>query len=224
MDRAAGRRGIAVWHEAHRGRFDMDTVRTPRQKRAIETKNRILQAGYELFARDGYFNTNTAEIAKQAGVSTGIVYGYFHDKRDILVDVLDIYVEHAYQPVFEVLDKFVAPLDFATLIPQVLDAAVATHRANAAMHEALHALSHHDKVVGDKFMALEEHVTRQMAATLQKAGYQDDALYEKVHWAMASIQMFAHECVYDQHNYINYEVMRHIEELALLNLFLSQEV
>ena len=62
-------------------------VREPQQKRSIDKKNRIIEAGYELFAKDGYFNTNTSEIAKKAGVSTGIVYGYFHDKRDILIEV-----------------------------------------------------------------------------------------------------------------------------------------
>lgn len=197
----------------------MDTIRTPKQQRAIETKNRIIRAGYQLFAQKGYYNTNTAEIAKQAGVSTGIVYGYFHDKRDILVDVLDIYLEQAFAPIFAVLDHFVAPLNFALIIPQVLDAAVTVHRENAAMHETLHALSSSDKVVGDKFMALEEEVTRRMAEALRKAGYDDAALFEKVHWAMDSVQSFAHECVYDQHAYIDYSVLRRIEETAILNVF-----
>ena len=66
-----------------------DVVRTPKQQRSIDKKNRIITAGYTLFAQKGYYNTNTAEIAKEAGVSTGIVYGYFHDKRDILVEVLE---------------------------------------------------------------------------------------------------------------------------------------
>ena len=65
-------------------------VREPRQERAIEKKNKIIKAGYELFSEVGYYGTNTAEIAKRAGVSTGIVYGYFQDKRDILLSVLEI--------------------------------------------------------------------------------------------------------------------------------------
>ena len=65
------------------------TVRNPRQERAIEKKNKIIDASYELFSEVGYYGTNTAEIAKRAGVSTGIVYGYFQDKRDILISVLE---------------------------------------------------------------------------------------------------------------------------------------
>ncbi|MDE6302929.1 MAG: TetR/AcrR family transcriptional regulator [Clostridia bacterium] len=52
-------------------------VREPKQERSIEKKNKIVQAGYELFSEVGYHSTNTAQIAKRAGVSTGIVYGYF---------------------------------------------------------------------------------------------------------------------------------------------------
>ena len=199
--------------------FAMETIRTPKQQRAIDTKNRIVRAGYELFAEKGYYHTNTAEIAKHAGVSTGIVYGYFHDKRDILVDVLDIYVEQAYQPVFAVLDKLTAPLDVAEVLPLVMDAAVESHRDNAAMHNTMHSLSSSDKAVGDKFMALEEEVTRRMAAALENAGYSAEHLFEKVHWAMDSIQSFAHECVFDQHAYIDYDVLRRYVEATLNDLF-----
>ena len=69
-----------------------NTIRQPRQERSIEKKNKIINAGYELFSEVGYYGTNTAEIAKRAGVSTGIVYGYFQDKRDILISVLEIYI------------------------------------------------------------------------------------------------------------------------------------
>lgn len=198
-------------------------VRTPQQQRAKEKKSKIIRAGYELFATDGFYNTNTAQIAKRAGVSTGIVYGYFHDKRDILLAVLDMYIEHAYQPVFAVLDKFVAPIDYATLIPEVLDAAVESHRQNAAMHESLHALTHTDEVVAGKFMALEEVVTHRMVELLTRAGCTRQDLSERVHWAMQSVQSFAHECVFDRHPYIDYEAMRRLVEQILIALFCQPE-
>ena len=47
-------------------------IREPIQKRSIEKKEKIIQAGFELICDKGYYNTNTAEIAKSAGVSTGI--------------------------------------------------------------------------------------------------------------------------------------------------------
>ena len=59
-------------------------IREPIQKRSIEKKEKIIKAGFELICEKGYYNTNTAEIAKAAGVSTGIVYQYFKDKHDIM--------------------------------------------------------------------------------------------------------------------------------------------
>ena len=54
-------------------------IRKPIQKRSIEKKGKIIESGFELICEKGYYNTNTAEIAKNAGVSTGIVYQYFKD-------------------------------------------------------------------------------------------------------------------------------------------------
>ena len=194
-------------------------VRTPQQQRAKDKKNRIIQAGYRLFAEQGYYNTNTAQIAKSAGVSTGIVYGYFRDKRDILLEVLDLYIQHAYQPVFAVLDKFVAPIDYAALMPEVLQAAVDTHCQNAAMHQSLHALIPADEQVAAKFMALEEEVTLRMVQMLSQGACNQPDLAERVHWAMQSVQAYAHECVFDRHPYIDYDAMRRLVESILIALF-----
>ena len=53
-----------------------NNIREPIQKRSIEKKEKIIEAGFDLICEKGYYNTNTAEIAKAAGVSTGIVYQY----------------------------------------------------------------------------------------------------------------------------------------------------
>ena len=70
-----------------------NAIRQPQQERSTEKKNKIIQASYEVFSEVGYFGANTSEIAKRAGVSTGIVYSYFTDKRDILLYVLEIYLD-----------------------------------------------------------------------------------------------------------------------------------
>ena len=69
-------------------------VRVPKQERSIEKKKRIIRAAYELFNSKGYYETNTAEIAKQAGVATGSVYSYFEDKNDIFYYVIDLYMDN----------------------------------------------------------------------------------------------------------------------------------
>ena len=73
-------------------------IREPIQKRSIEKKEKIIQAGFELICEKGYYNTNTAEIAKVAGVSTGIVYQYFKDKHDILIEGIKLYSNSIFYP------------------------------------------------------------------------------------------------------------------------------
>ena len=41
-------------------------IREPKQKRAIEKKEKIIKVGFDLICENGYYSTNTAEIAKKA--------------------------------------------------------------------------------------------------------------------------------------------------------------
>ncbi len=194
-------------------------VREPKQERSIEKKNKIVKAGFELFSMVGYYNTNTAEIAKHAGVSTGIVYGYFKDKRDILLDVLSIYIDGVFNPILEIIDSLTPPIDFDTLIKNVLDKAIALHRDNALIHEALHSMTHSDNIVATKFEELEDDITKKIASKLTSLGIACYNLLEKVHFAMDVVQSYSHEFIYDHHSYINYDVMRDIVEDTIARLF-----
>lgn len=194
-------------------------VREPKQERSIKKKNRIVQAGFELFSQVGYYNTNTAEIAKRAGVSTGIVYGYFKDKRDILLDVLEIYVKEAFAPVLDMINNLTAPVNFEGTIGHVLDSAINIHKKYANIHEALHSLSHSDEAVNNKFISLEDEITLAIANKLADLGVKKENLTERIHFAMDIVQSFSHEYVYDHHTYIDYDEMRKIVQNTLVALF-----
>ena len=45
-----------------------NTVRTPKQQRGKETKLKIIRAAIKLFAKKGFYKTNSKEIAKRAGI------------------------------------------------------------------------------------------------------------------------------------------------------------
>lgn len=193
-------------------------IREPRQERSIEKKNRIIRAGYELFSEVGYYNTNTAEIAKRAGVSTGIVYGYFRDKKDILTAVLSIYMDKICEPIFGMFDDISAS-GIREVIPKILDSVIIAHRDNAKIHEALHSMTHTDEEVNAAFIKLEDEITLRLEGALTEAGIGLDAPRERIHFAMDVIQSFAHEYVYDHHEYIDYAKMRGIVTETLYNLF-----
>ncbi len=194
-------------------------VREPRQERSIEKKHRIIEAGYQLFSEVGYYGTNTAEIAKRAGVSTGIVYGYFQDKRDILISVLELYIGKVFEPIFKLFDKLSAPVDYTEILPNIIDLIIKTHKKHAKIHEVLHSLSSTDEVVSSEFLALEDSLTNRINDKLVSLGEKKENLMEKIHFAMNIIQSFSHEYVFDKHEYIDYFVMREMVVSTLINLF-----
>ena len=195
------------------------TIRQPQQERSNEKKQKIINASYELFAEVGYYNANTQEIAKRAGVSTGIVYSYFKDKRDILLYVLKIYIDKVTEP-FEALWKNVtAPLDIGSLATAYIDATIKAHKDNSHLHSALHALEGSDKEVNEEFLSLQDKITKSITEKLEYYGYDKPNVKERVHLAMNVIQSFAHEYVYDTHDYLDYAVMKSKVKSMIITLF-----
>lgn len=68
--------------------------RIPQDKRRELTKGKIVDAAMQLFSTKGYYQTNSKEIAKLAGVSIGSFYTYFKDKKVLLIDILDTYIQN----------------------------------------------------------------------------------------------------------------------------------
>jgi AcrR family transcriptional regulator len=55
---------------------------------AAETRQRLLRAAADVFARRGYDGTRVADIAATAGVSNGALYAHFGSKAELLVAAL----------------------------------------------------------------------------------------------------------------------------------------
>ncbi len=197
------------------------TIRQPQQERSNEKKQKIIEASYELFTEVGYYKANTSDIARRAGVSTGIVYSYFKDKRDILLYVLNIYIRKVTEPLSEVLESTYAPVDFDRLIGDFIDTTIKIHRENAHLHNTLHSLEVSDEDVNDEFMELQNTLTEKISEKLISLGYNPPHLKERVHLAMNAIQSFAHESVYDTHDYLDYGVMRVKISEMIKSLFVS---
>ena len=194
-------------------------IRQPQQERSTEKKNKIIEASYEIFSEVGYFGANTSEIAKRAGVSTGIVYSYFTDKRDILLYVLKIYLDKVTKPLMAMFDTIAPPLDFAEFIPKIVDMTITIHKENAQMHTALHALAATDSEVSAEFIRLEGDITYEISNKLAEFNPEIAHPVEKVHLAMDVVQSFAHEYVFDNHRYIDYDVMKRTVIDTLVALF-----
>lgn len=54
-----------------------------------ETRNLLLQAATEEFAREGYLGANINRISKNAGFAKGTIYNYFPSKRELMLALID---------------------------------------------------------------------------------------------------------------------------------------
>ncbi|MGN7941197.1 MULTISPECIES: TetR/AcrR family transcriptional regulator [Bacillaceae] len=70
----------------------------PKQKRAQEKRQALLESGRVLFIEKGYEQTNAKEIASHAGVAVGTFYRYFTDKRQLMMSLLEDQIDKLLPP------------------------------------------------------------------------------------------------------------------------------
>ncbi len=62
----------------------MSTRLTLPQRRAQETRRRILDAAYTVFTRNGYGESSVDAVIAEAGISKGALYHHFVSKESLL--------------------------------------------------------------------------------------------------------------------------------------------
>jgi AcrR family transcriptional regulator len=77
--------------------------RTPEENDRIRqaSKEKIRAAAMELFIKQGYYATSISDIAKQAGISKGLLYNYYKGKEELLSEM----VEARIKEVAEVMEE-----------------------------------------------------------------------------------------------------------------------
>jgi AcrR family transcriptional regulator len=63
--------------------------RMSRKENQVRTRERLLDAGLEVFSRRGYYGASVDEIAAEAGFSKGAVYSNFSSKEDLFLALVD---------------------------------------------------------------------------------------------------------------------------------------
>lgn len=58
-----------------------------------ERKKQLLRVALDVFIEKGYYGTSTREIARRAGVSSGLLFHYFSSKESIYLELVKIGVE-----------------------------------------------------------------------------------------------------------------------------------
>ena len=172
-------------------------IREPVQKRSIEKKEKIIKAGFELICEKGYYNTNTAEIAKAAGVSTGIVYQYFKDKHDILVEGIKKYASDIFYPMLNITSNIkIDKNNLDKILRNMINAFIENHKLSQIAHEEIMSMTHSDKEIAEFFHENEMAMTKNISRILLDNGFDSKNLDEKGEYLKSYINVFMYYPIY----------------------------
>src|SRR5437588_6406723 len=96
------------------GDYPMRSVRSlpappPSRSAAGDKREAIMRAATKVFARNGYFNSKVADIARAAGVADGTVYLYFKSKEEVLHSIFDQNMAEAIAAARKIIEKLRDP-------------------------------------------------------------------------------------------------------------------
>jgi AcrR family transcriptional regulator len=108
----------------------------PKQDRAAQTRQRILDSAARVFAEYGYAAGTTNRIAEHAELSIGSLYQYFPNKDAILHTLMDAHVEAGRQLLVERLSGGL-PDSLDDALRVFVRATIDNHRDNPRLHRVL---------------------------------------------------------------------------------------
>lgn len=196
-----------------------ENIREPKQKRAIEKKEKIIDAGFELICENGYYNTNTAEIAKKAGVSTGIVYQYFKDKYSIFMAGLEKNGEDIFFPMLKLDSKKIDKNNFEITMKEMIQKYIKNHKMSKTAHEEITSMIHSNPDVAKYFYKRELLMTETLTNLFIESNFKNENLKEKVHVMIGLIDNLCHEIIYHKHDGMDYDAMTDIVIKSIKDLF-----
>ena len=192
----------------------MPETRIPKSEKAVAKRDRIIEKGFELMCEKGFYKTTTPDIAKAADVSTGIIYQYFKDKREIFMEGLKQFSNSVLFPLMDILDTSNANTakidlnDIERILDRLITLTVQSHRLTQKAHEELEMMAHADEEIGEIFSSSELAMTKKIVAFLEKNNIILENPIEKIHIIYGLVENYCHETVYHHHEGINNEVMR----------------
>lgn len=69
------------------GEFTLKDNLTNREKAALKTKQKIIDAARKIISKQGFDHISVEYITKKAGVATGSFYTYFEKKEDVIIEL-----------------------------------------------------------------------------------------------------------------------------------------
>ena len=203
--------------------MEQSELRNPIQKRAIAKKQNILECGFNLMCEKGYYNVDCIEIAKASNVSTGTVYQYFKDKRDIFLQGLINYSDSMLFPILEYKNKKIHTNELSGFIKKIIKNNIKVHNLSKSAHEEIMSMRHSDPEVNEIFHKYEIEATNVLFEILKNNNFETKNLYEKSHLIIAWMDNLCHEVAYHKHKELNYETMTDIVIKEIIHIITKKD-
>lgn len=166
----------------------------------------------------GYHNVDCIQIAKAAGVSTGTVYQYFKDKKDIFLQGFEHNTKETLFPVIEFKNQKVQGNITHEIVEQLIDATVKKHYFNQKPHREIASMIHADYDVAQIFKQFEEEAINTLIEIMQNSQIQLPNLPERAHLILNMVDDYCHELLFHKHKGLDMSAMKEltIEGILLL--------
>jgi len=197
-------------------------IREPRQKRSIEKKTKIIKAGLDLFCKKGYYHTNTVEIAKAAGVSTGTVYSYFKDKEDIYIASFEYFLDSYLKPLLEELKTLPRPVDIHLLIDKFIDLFIQLYVSSRQAVSELGLMQQSNPNIMKHFAAYEDMILSTLVDICGSSNITKENLSEKMYLLYTLADMLGQEYAFHYHESIDLEAMRNQIVALITRMFMEE--
>ena len=171
----------------------MENTAKPVQARSQKTKEKLLESALEMYAKKGYHRTTVDEIAAQAGVSIGIAYRYFRNKKDLLLSAVGYAADHI--KIFEVSDSADTPDDKTDLrmyIERVFEGIEYIHIRFRDIHEEFEGLRHTDEEVRKLYHKMSLGMMTGVIGKLSHILHSDEDIREKAYLAVSIMEQYCH--------------------------------
>lgn len=173
------------------------------QKRALETREKLLKSALKLYTEKGYHSTTVDEIAKNAGLSTGVAYRYFKNKKDMLLAAITYG--------FSVI-KGLAGIEeadfFKTDMEKTLTAFERIHTEYYAFHEELEGLRHSDSDVGKLYDEFTKTAIQNVYENLPEEIRKKPDSLENLYIAIGIMENYCHTYMHNRLSKSRLKVMR----------------
>lgn len=186
----------------------MANIRTPKQRRSIEKKERIAKAGFDLFCEKGYHKTNTIEIAKRAGISIGAVYSYFKDKRDIYIAAFEQYISSFSELLFKELEELPKPINLSDFIDKWILCYIDLFCKSGQVLAQLRMMMLEDEEINHHFCDFEHKYISKIVEILNQNNLMSDNLLEKVYACSILVDALNQEKFVFPHSSLNFDILK----------------